>query len=86
MSARFVRVIPIDPGDPGLRIRIERETNRGYIDLVEERVWPEQVLNPDSNHICETLDAMVLNTAHARWLYAALGELLAEASHEDQND
>lgn len=48
------------------------------IDLVEEVVWPEQVDNPNSNHIRETLDALLLTAEDARWLHAALGEMLAD--------
>jgi len=78
MSARFVRILPTDPQVPGERLRLEREEGSGNCDLVEEVVWPEQVHNPDSNHIRQTHDAFVLTPDHQRWLYEALGELLAE--------
>lgn len=85
MSARFIRVRPMPLNEePGARFRLEREEDRNLIDLVEEVVWPEQVHNPNSNHIRETWDALVLSTADARWLHAALGELLAETGPEHE--
>lgn len=79
---RFCRVLPIELGAPGSRLRLEREADEALINLVDEQVWPEQVYNPDSNHVVETHDALVLTTAHARWLHGALGELLAETEEE----
>jgi hypothetical protein len=84
MSARFVRVRPATLGaKPGARLRLERPEDEGLIDLVDEIVWPEQVSNPNSNHIRETRDALILTTDDARWLHATLGELLAETDIEE---
>jgi hypothetical protein len=87
MSARFVRVLPAGPGAaPGSRLRLERPEGEGLIDLVDEIVWPEQVSNPNSNHIRETRDALILTTDDARWLREALGELLAETDPEEHEE
>ena len=90
MSARFVCVhASCGLGEtPGSRVRLEREEDKKLIDLVYETVWPEQVHNPNSNHIRETHDALVLTTGDAKWLYEALGALLAATGpeHESEGD
>jgi len=83
MSARFVRVRPLGD-EPGARFRLEREEDNKLIDLVDELVWPEQANNPESHHIRETFDALVLTTDDARWLHGALAELLAETGPEHE--
>ena len=39
-------------------------------------------VNPLSNHIRETSESLLLTPAMARWLHAALGELLTEGKEE----
>lgn len=67
MSRRFVRVhrLTVDE-EPGARFRLEREEDKRIIDLVDEVVWPEQVDNPNSNHIRETHEALVAVRVQAR--------------------
>lgn len=76
--SRFIRIRPdTDPkADPGWRFRIEREAGEQTI-FAEEQVLPEQVLNPDAQHVIGKLSCW-LTAADVEWLHGALGELLAE--------
>jgi hypothetical protein len=79
VSKRFVRVLPITTELPGSRFRLERFEGESHCEIVDEVVLPEQVDNPNANHIRKTRDVLCLTLEHQRWLHEALGEMLAEA-------
>lgn len=85
---RFVRVLPLDPKyfEPGLRYKLERYQDERNCSLVEEIVWPEKVNDPDAHHIRDTIESMCLTPDQQRWLYTALGEMLAEQETEDEDE
>lgn len=81
MTARFVRLHHWDDKCPGLRLRLSRDPDENA-ELVEETVWPEQVHNPDANHV-KPIEIICLTTQNVRWLHEATGELLAEMERDE---
>lgn len=85
MSKRFVRLRRHSVAtEPGARLRLERLEDETLSELHDEVVWPERVDNPDAHHIRETYGFIVLGEDDARWLHAALSELLAETGSENE--
>lgn len=60
--------------DPGWRLRIRHEIG-GLVTIIEERVLPEQVNNPDSRAVFEKA-ALWCSTNDARWLRDRLNEII----------
>ena len=82
---RFVKLWRSDPEDDRTRLRLEFPAEAGlkvenlpgaYAELVDERVLPEQLMNPDARHV-RVLGRICINRNDMERLHAALGELLA---------
>jgi len=76
VTTRFVRLRP-SPAYPGARLRLQcNPEDDGIATLAEEDTLPEQVDNPDANHVTIS-DHLSLTPDDVRWLIAVLPELLA---------
>lgn len=75
MSKRFVEMFRYDPvKDPSARLRLDYDPDHGNAILADENVHPEQVDNPDVNHV-ETLATMQLTAPMMRWLATHISKL-----------
>lgn len=77
----FTAILP-DP-DPFLRAKGNRLSVRGdeeakYLDICEERVWPDKVDDLEANAILEVTDRLVLPEASVRWLHEQLAKVIAQ--------
>lgn len=78
MSGRFVRIWagPVDRGMAS-RLRVDFDPDFGDAILADENVLPEKVLDPDARRV-DTLASITLSLGQARFLAAALAEMVSE--------
>lgn len=77
----FTAILP-DP-DPflrakGNRLSVRVDSEAKYVDLSEERVWPDKVDDPDAHAILEVTDRVVLPEVSVRWLHEQLAKVIAQ--------
>lgn len=81
---RFVRLFRYDPEkDPNARLRVDYDPDFGNAVLSDENTHPEQVDNPDANHL-EVLESLQLTTKEVKWLAETMAELAAVMEDEDR--
>ena len=77
----FCRIRP-DLGQPGVRLRVEREPGE-LTEIAEEKTLPERVMRPDANNVTRE-EVLWLTEEDLCWLHDTLGELRKpEASRVD---
>lgn len=74
----FVAVFPDnDPKDPGWRLHLRREPDEMAM-LIEERVLPEKVDDPNARRVLDKTWQTWLKRRDAVWMHEQLGKLLAD--------
>jgi hypothetical protein len=80
VSDAFDAVLP-DPDkmlrDKGHRLHVSFDGLCSYVEVYEERVWPERIDNPDANAL-EVTDRIILHRDGIQWLRDQLDAVLAK--------
>lgn len=70
----FVRILPLKEGEPGQRLRVEREESEELLLLIEEKSLPEKVNDAKARNL-RLIGRFVLDDDEGRWLRDTLIEL-----------
>lgn len=83
--SRFVRLFQYDPvKDSTARLRVDYDPDFGNAVLADESTHPEQVDNPDANHVIP-MESLQLTTAEVWWLATTMAELAVVMESNDRD-
>jgi hypothetical protein len=70
--------------DRGWRYHLELLDDEGFVELREERVFPERLMRLDAHNILQERGTVRMNLDEVRWLRSTLDEVIAELERRNE--
>jgi hypothetical protein len=70
--------------DKGHRLHLSYDGECHYVDIAEERVWPDKILDPEANAVLDVTDRIILHRDGIRWMRDLLDEVLKRMDADDR--